>query len=85
MENNRENLEHPLDEISQILDQVLIFLGQSVNTCTYFCRFNILMAFVNDKKKVEKMIKENSHVFIYESNSNMLVVIKFGNTAALRH
>ena len=72
--NNWENLneEHPLHEISRLLDQVLIFLGQSVNTCTYVRQFNILMASVNDKKKVEKMIKENSHVFIDESNSNML-------------
>ena len=65
--------EHPLagSELSQLLDQVLILLGESVNTCSYVRGFNILMISVNDKKKV-KMIKQNSQAFIDESNSNML-------------
>ena len=40
------------------------------------------MKFVNDKKNVEKIIKENSNVFIDESNSNMLFGLKFEEIVA---
>ena len=46
----------PLADISQLLDKVLILLGQSVNTCKYVQRFDILMTLVNDKKEVETLI-----------------------------
>ena len=42
---------HPLMLISRSLDQAALLLGQSMNTCSYIRRFNILMYFVNDKKK----------------------------------
>ena len=74
--------EHHLAETSQLLDQVLILLRNSVNNYTYDRRFNILMAFVNSKKKIETMIKENSQDFIDDSNSNMLVGPKFRETVA---
>ena len=54
------NEEHILPEISQLLDQVLILLCESVNTCTYVRGLKILMAFVSDKKKFKTTIKENS-------------------------
>ena len=40
-------------------------------------KFNILIAFLSDKKKVETLIEENSQTFIYHSNSNMLFGPKF--------
>ena len=54
------NEEYPSAEITRLLDQGLILLEQSVNICTYIRRLNIIMALVNDKKKVETVIKENS-------------------------
>ena len=84
MEESGESLDsqHPLTELSHLLDQVLILLGQSVNSCTYTRRFNILMAFINDKKRVEVMMKENADAFIDESNANMLFGPKFEETVA---
>ena len=61
---------------------IKIILGQSVNTCTYVHRYNILMAFVNGKKKVETMIKENSQSFIDKWNKKMLFGPKFEETVA---
>ena len=54
-ESSRGNLneEHPLAEISQSLDQVLILFEQLVNTCSYVQRFKIVIAFINNRKKVE--------------------------------
>ena len=52
MKDSGENLneEYPLNEISQLVDQVLVLLGQSMSTCTYVRRFIILMVCVNGKK-----------------------------------
>ena len=51
--------------ISHSLNKVILLSGQPMNTCSYITRFNILMSFVivNDKKKVESMIKENAEAF----------------------
>ena len=48
--NEHVNEEHSLAEISHLLDKVLILVRQSVNTCTYARRFNILITFVTRKK-----------------------------------
>ena len=67
---SEENLteEHPFAAISQLLDEVLILLGKSLNTCTYVRKLNGLMTFVNDKKNFEqwsqKLIRENSQDLI---------------------
>ena len=42
------------------MDQVVLLLGQAVNTCVYIRRFNILMSFISDKEKVKIMLKENA-------------------------
>ena len=76
------NEEHPSAEISRLLDQGLILLEQSVNNCTYIRRFNIIMALLNDKKKVETVIKENSLAFIDKSISNALFGLKYEETVA---
>ena len=43
-------IEHYFDEKYHLLDQLLILLGESVNTCAYTKSLNILMDFVIDKK-----------------------------------
>ena len=45
-------------ESLEALDQAILLLGQSMNTIFYIRRFNILMSFVNDNKKLESMIKK---------------------------
>ena len=48
-----------------------------MNTCSYTGRFNILMVFVNDKEKLEAMIKENVETCNDKSNKSMLFGPKF--------
>ena len=52
-----------LMEISNLFDQVILLLGQAMNSCAYIRRFNILMAFLGDKKKVDNMLKDNASAF----------------------
>ena len=55
-----------------LLVQVLILFGQSVNTCSYVKKFKILIAFVNNQKKDETITKVNSQAFTDKVNSKML-------------
>lgn len=71
--NEHVNEEDSLAEISHLLDKVLILVRQSVNTCTYSRRFNILITFVT-RKKVKPMIKDNFQTFIHKLNLSMLYI-----------
>ena len=50
----------PLLEISKLFDQVILLLVQTMDSCFYVRRFNVLMAFAGDKKRVESMLKDNT-------------------------
>ena len=43
---------NPLFKMSKLFGQVILLLGQPTNSCSYIRRFNVLMSFVGDKKKV---------------------------------
>ena len=51
---------NPLFEMSKLFDQVILFLGQAMNSCSYIRRFNVLMSFVGYKKRVESVLKDNA-------------------------
>ena len=51
---------NPLFEMSKHFDQIILFLGQAMNSCSYIRHFNVLMSFVGDKKRVESMLKDNT-------------------------
>ena len=72
--------ENPLITISYLMDQVVLFLGQAVNTRAHIRRFNILMSFISDKKKVEMLLKENTEAF--RDNEKTLLGPKFGEAVA---
>ena len=59
---------NPLFEMSKLFDQVILLLGQAMNLCSYIRRFNVLMFFVGDKKRVEFMLKENATAFLVAEN-----------------
>ena len=40
------------------MEQLILLLGQVVNKCAYIRRFNTLMSFISDKKKVEMMLED---------------------------
>ena len=50
-------------ELSKLFDQVILLLGQAMNSCSYIKRFNVLMSFVGNKKRVESMFKDNATAF----------------------
>ena len=52
-----------LFEMSKLFDQVFLLLGQAMNSCFSFRRFNVLMSFVGDKERVESMLKDNATAF----------------------
>ena len=54
---------NPLFEMSKLFDQVILFLGQAMNSCFYIRHFNALMPFVRDKKRVDSMLKDNATAF----------------------
>ena len=54
---------NPLFEMSKLFDQVILLLGQAMNSCSYIRRFNVLMSFVGNKKRVESMFKDNATAF----------------------
>ena len=43
---------NPLFEMSKLFDQVILLLGQAMNSCFYVRRFNVLLSFVGDKERV---------------------------------
>ena len=55
---------NPLFEMSKLFDQVILLLGQAMNSCSYIRRFNVLMSFIGDKKRVESMLKDNATAFL---------------------
>ena len=50
--------ENRLITTSYLMDQVILLLGQAINTCAYIRIFNILMSLMRDKKKAEMMLKK---------------------------
>ena len=54
---------NPQFELSKLFDQVILLLGQAMNSCSYIRRFNVLMFFVGDKKRVGFMFKDNATAF----------------------
>ena len=50
-------------ELSKLFDQVILLLGQAMNSCSCIRRFNVLMSFVGNKKRVESMFKDNATAF----------------------
>ena len=63
------------------LDQAILPLGLSMNTYSYISRSNISMSFVNDKRRVESMIKKNVNNFNEKLNTNILFGPKFEETS----
>ena len=57
------------------MDQVILLLGQAVKTCAYLRRFNTLMSFMSDKKRVETMLEYHAETF--RDNEKMLFGPKF--------
>ena len=55
--------ESNLEEILSFFDHIILLLGQAMNTCSYFRRFNILMALLGDKKRTEAMLMNNASAF----------------------
>ena len=58
-----EGENNPLFEMSKLFDQVILLLGQAMNSCFYIKCFNVLMSFIADKKKVESILKDNATAF----------------------
>ena len=54
---------NPLFEMTKLFDQVILLLGQGMNTCFYIRHFNVLISFVGDKKSTESMLKDNATAF----------------------
>ena len=71
---------NPLFEMSKLFDQVVLLLGQAMNSCSYIRRFNVLMSFVGDKKRVESMLKDNATAF--SDAGNMLFGSKYEELVA---
>ena len=59
---------NPLFEMSKLFDQVNLLLCQAMNSCSDIWRFNVLMSFVGDKKRVESMLKDNATAFLDAGN-----------------
>ena len=55
--------ESNLEEILSFFDHIILLLGQAMNTCSHFRRFNILMALLGDKKRTEAMLMNNASAF----------------------
>ena len=55
---------NPLFEISKLFDQVILLLGQAMNSCSYIRPFNVLLSFVGDKKRAESMLRDNATPFL---------------------
>ena len=66
--------------MSKLFDQVILLLKQVVNSCSYIRRFNVLMSFVGDKKRVESMLKDNATTFL--EAENMLFGLKYEEMVA---
>ena len=66
--------------MSKLFDQVVLLLGQAMNSCSYIRRFNVLMSFVGDKKRVESMLKDNATAF--SDAGNMLFGSKYEELVA---
>ena len=71
---------NPLFEMSKLFDQVILFLGQAMNSCSYIRRFNVLMSFVGDTKRIESMLKDNATAF--SDAGNMLFGSKYKELVA---
>ena len=52
------------------MGQEILLFGQAVNTWAYVRRFNILLSFMSEKKKVEMMLEKNAEAF--NDNAKML-------------
>ena len=59
-----EGENNPLFEMSKHFDQVNLLLGQAMNSCSYIWRFNVLMSFFGDNKRVESMLKDKATAFL---------------------
>ena len=57
-----------LSEMSKLFDQVVLLLEPAMISCSYIRRFNVLMSFVGDKKRVESMLKDNATAFLEAEN-----------------
>ena len=58
----------------------LFYFFEAMNTCSFIRRFNFLMTFVGDKKRVESMLKDNATVF--SNAENMLFGPKYEELVA---
>ena len=59
---------NPLLEIPKLFHQVILLLEQAMNSCSYIRRFNVLISFIGDKKRVESMLKDNATTFLDAEN-----------------
>ena len=75
-----EGKTNPLFEISKLFNQVVLLLGQAMNSCSYIRRFNVLMFIVRDKKRVECMLKDHARAF--SDSDNMLFGPKYEELVA---
>ena len=58
----------------------LFYFFEAMNTCSFIRRFNFLMSFVGDKKRVKSMLKDNATVF--SNAENMLFGPKYEELVA---
>ena len=66
--------------MSKLFDEVILLPVQDINSCSYISRFNALISFVGDNKRVESMIKDNAPVF--SDAENMLFGPKYEELVA---
>ena len=75
-----EGKTNPLFEMSKLLDQVSLLLRQAMNSCSNIRRFNAIMCFVGDKKRVKSVLKDNATAF--SEAENMLFGPKYEELVA---
>ena len=67
-------------EMLKLLHQVILLLGQVMNSCSYIRRFNVLMSLVGDTKRIESMLKDSATAF--SDAGNMLFGPKYEELVA---
>ena len=68
--------------MSQLFDQTIMLTGQAFNSCSYWRRHNILMELMNDRKRVECVLKDMAESF--QSTETLLFGSKYEDTVG-RH
>ena len=64
--------------MSQLFDQTIMLTGQAFNSCSYWRRHNILMELMNDRRRVECVLKDMAESF--QSTETLLFGSKYEDT-----